>query len=101
MSWINAGEVYYMLARKHNPKAADEFLARLPSLPIRLVLPGEADIVAAARLKSAYRISYADAFAAALALKVNAAIITGDPEIRCMANVLTVQWIGPEPVSPA
>ena len=38
MSWINAGEVYYMLARKHDAKNAEEFLIRLPSLPIRLVL---------------------------------------------------------------
>ena len=69
MSWINAGEVYCMLARKHDSKAAEEFLTRLPSLPIRLVLPEEEDIIAAARLKSAHRLSYADAFAAALPRK--------------------------------
>jgi len=39
MRWINAGEVYYMLVRKHGQTAADEYLSRLPSLPIRLVLP--------------------------------------------------------------
>jgi len=26
MSWINAGEVYYMLARKHSATVAEEFL---------------------------------------------------------------------------
>jgi hypothetical protein len=41
MSWINVGEVYYMLARKHDSKAAEDFLTRLPSLPIRLVVPEE------------------------------------------------------------
>jgi predicted nucleic acid-binding protein len=95
MSWINAGEVYYMLARKHDPKAAGDFLTRLPSLPIRLVLPEEEDIIAAAKLKSTYKLSYADAFAVALAVKENAAVITGDPEIRDLANVLAVEWIGP------
>lgn len=94
MSWINAGEVYYMLARKHDPKAAEDFLTRLPSLPIRLVLPEEEDIIAAAKLKSIYKLSYADAFAVALAMKESAAVITGDPEIRDLANVLTVDWIG-------
>ena len=95
MSWINAGEVYYMLARKHDPKAAEDFLTRLPSLPIRLVLPEEEeDIIAAAKLKSSYKLSYADAFAVALAMKESAAVITGDPEIRDLANVLTVDWIG-------
>lgn len=94
MSWINAGEVYYMLSRKHGTKTAEDFLARLPSLPIRLVLPEEGDIVAAAKLKASYRISYADAFAAGLAIKEKAAVITGDPELRDLAGVLTVEWIG-------
>jgi uncharacterized protein len=95
MSWINAGEVYYMLARKHNAKPAEEFLTRLPSLPIQVVLPDEQDIVAAAKLKSARKISYADGFAAALAEKETAALITGDPELGEMADVLTIEWIGP------
>ena len=95
MSWINAGEVYYMLARKHDPKAAEDFLTRLPSLPIRLVLPEEEDIIAAAKRKSTYKLSYVGAFAVALAVNESAAVITGDPEIRDLANVLTVEWIGP------
>ena|SRR2546429_4247302 len=96
MSWINAGEVYYMLARKHDAKTAEEFLTRLPSLPFRLVLPEEQDIIAAAKLKSAHRLSYADAFAAALAVKETAALITGNPELRALVKVFTVEWIGPQ-----
>lgn len=94
MSWINAGEVYYMLSRKHDAKVAEEFLERLPSLPIRLVLPGAEDIIAAAKLKSTRRISYADGFAAALAQREGAALVTGDPELKAMTDVLTVEWIG-------
>jgi predicted nucleic acid-binding protein len=94
MSWINAGEVYYMLARKHGAAMADEFLTRVPSLPIRLVKPDEGAIIAAARLKSMYRISYADAFAAALAQRENAALITGDPELKGMSERLEIEWIG-------
>lgn len=97
MSWINAGEVYYMLSRKHDAKTAEEFLTRLPSLPIRLILP-EDDIIAAAKLKASYRISYADAFAAALAIKEKSAVITGDPELRDMGGVLTVEWIAGPPI---
>lgn len=97
MSWINAGEVYYMLARKQDLQTAEVFLTRLPSLPIRLVRPDEEDIIAAAKLKSLHRLSYADAFAAALAAKENAALITGDPELRELADVLAVEWIGLRP----
>jgi ribonuclease VapC len=86
MSCINAGEVYYMLSRKHDAIAAEDFLVRLPSLPIRLVLPAEDDIVAAARLKPTRRLSYADAFAVALAQKEGVPVITGDLEIRQLAE---------------
>lgn len=94
MSWINVGEVYYMLARKLNQKAADDFLRSLPALPIKMVLPTEADIVRAARLKSEWRISYADAFAAVLAQSQDASLITGDPEFLAMSSILKVEWLG-------
>jgi predicted nucleic acid-binding protein len=94
MSWINAGEVYYMLTRKHDARTAEQFLSRLPALPIRLLVPGEEDVIAAAKIKAARRVSYADAFAVALAVKENAAVITGDAEIRELADVVTVDWIG-------
>jgi predicted nucleic acid-binding protein len=94
MSWINAGEVYYMLARKHSATVAEEFLTRLPSLPIRLVKPDERAIIAAARLKSLRRISYADGFAAALAQNEGAALVTGDPELKGLSDLLEIEWIG-------
>jgi len=58
------------------------------------VKPDEGSIIAAARLKSLRRISYADGFAAALAQKEDAALITGDPELRGMSDVLEIEWIG-------
>jgi len=82
--------------RKHGAKVAEEFLTRLPSLPIRLVVPDEGDIVAAAKLKSTRRISYSGSFAAALAKKDDAALMTGDQELREMRDVINVEWIGTE-----
>ena len=97
MSWVNVGEVYYMASRKLDATRAEEFLKRLPSLPIRLVLPRDEDIIAAAKLKATRRISYADAFAAALAQSQGAALVTGDPELQAMSDVVMVEWIGPDP----
>ena len=94
MSWINAGEVYYMLVRKNGRFVADEFFTRLPSLPIRLVLPDEAAVMEAAKLKATRRISYADAFAAALAMREKAVLVTGDPEMRELTDILKVEWLG-------
>ena len=66
-------------------------------MPIRVVLPEEEDIIAAAKLKSARKISYADGFAAALAAEESAALIAGDPELRAMADGIIIEWIGPQP----
>jgi uncharacterized protein len=94
MSWINVGEVYYIVARRLGREKAEQFLRRVPSLPIRVVRPEEDDIIAAARLKGSNRLAYADAFAAALAIRENASIITGDPELAVMRDTLSVDWIG-------
>jgi ribonuclease VapC len=93
MSWMNVAEVYYISVRRHGPERAEEFLQRLPSLPIRIVLPDEAGILAAARVKVAHPIAFGDAFAIALAQAERATVITGDDEIRRCA-VVPVDWIG-------
>ncbi len=93
MSWINVGEAFYMIARKRSHPAAEEFLRRLPSLPIHLVLPTADSIIRAARIKSQSRLSYADAFAVDLAVQQQAGIVTGDPEIAALGFVKVV-WVG-------
>jgi len=93
MSWINVGEVIYMLVRKRSQRASEDFLRRLPSLPIRLVLPAADDFVRAARIKSKSKLSYADAFVVDLAVQEQAGIVTGDPEIAALGFVKVV-WVG-------
>lgn len=95
MSWINVGESYYIIAKRHPREQAEEFLHRLPSLPIRIVLPNEEDILAAARIKAAHPVAFADAFAIALAQAELASVMTGDEEIR-QCGVVPVDWIGPQ-----
>jgi predicted nucleic acid-binding protein len=95
MSWINAGESVYMTSRKKGAKAAAELEnALVESFPIELVLPEPANISAAARIKAAAKLSYAEAFALELARARHASIVTGDPEIRDAAGAEVV-WIGP------
>jgi predicted nucleic acid-binding protein len=93
MSWYNAAEVFYTLAKREGTETAEEFLSRLPSLPIRVVLPDEDGIVSAARIKGAHPVAFGDAFAIALAQSEDASVITGDNEIR-RCGVVQVDWIG-------
>jgi len=94
MSAINAGEVYYF-ARKYQDEAlAEEWRQLSGTLPITIEVPTMDEIWDAALLKGKYPISYADAFAAALALKYRCPLLTGDPDFRRVPG-LDLDWIGP------
>ena len=93
MSWMNVGEVFYIISKGHGHERAADFLKRLPSLPIRLVLPDENSIVAAAEVKAAHPVSFSEAFAIALAQSEKTSVITGDDEIR-RCGIVRVDWLG-------
>jgi predicted nucleic acid-binding protein len=88
MSWINLGEVFYLIARRKGRKQAGDVLNDIKLLPIKRHLPAESDMLSAALLKSSYTLSYADAFAVALAQKLDAEIYTGDPEIILLEDIV-------------
>jgi predicted nucleic acid-binding protein len=94
ISAINVGEVYYLIAKRLSPDSAEGFLKQFPSLPVKSVVPSETDIIEAARLKVRYRISYADSFAASLAIQQGVQLITGDPDFKRLLPSLELEWIG-------
>jgi PIN domain nuclease of toxin-antitoxin system len=90
MSSINLGEVYYALVRCHGLAVADDRTAAVRRA-IRVEAPDWPLVVAAARLKAARGISYADAFCVASAERHQVPLYTGDPEI--LALELPVQTV--------
>lgn len=93
MSAINVGEVYYFLRKRDSEKLAEEWRRSSRSIPVRIETPTLEDIWSAATLKGKFSISYADAFAAALALEHHCPLVTGDPEFRSVKD-LDIEWIG-------
>jgi len=93
MSAINAGEVYYYLRKYQGEALAESWRNSSRTLPITIEVPSGDEICDAAFIKGQYPISYADAFAAALAHKHRCALVTGDPEFRAVAD-LELDWIG-------
>lgn len=80
MSWINLGEVHYVVQRAHGPDEADAVVRDLrPRLALEA--PSPERVMDAARLKAQHRLSYADAFAAATAVACKGMLLTGDPEL--------------------
>lgn len=91
---INVGEVYYVVGRHRSLDAAERVMDHLRILPLEFVANDLEAVVAAARWKARYRISYADAFAAATADRFGATILTGDPEFEALGHRVEVEWIG-------
>lgn len=80
MSWINLGEVFYIVRRRHGESAAAEAVRDLRH-QIDAELPSAESVIATARIKSDHAMAYADAFAAATAIAHEAVLWTGDPEL--------------------
>jgi len=96
VSAINVGEVYYILLRRRGPEAAqraEETIFEQPRLDV--IAPTWERVRAAAEIKAAGGLSFADAFAAALARELSAPVVTGDPEFEAMERrgTIRVVWI--------
>jgi ribonuclease VapC len=96
MSWINLGEVYYSTAREWGAGRADMVLTRVRELPINLLSVTDEAVLRAARLKAVHKLSYADSFAAALAIELRCPLLTGDVDFLPLekAGILQVESIG-------
>ena len=93
MNEINIGEVYYITAKDRSMDQAEAFLHRLEMLPIEPVANSFADVLEAARIKARFPISYADAFAVSTAIRMNATIVTEDPEFHSVEHLVAVDWL--------
>ena len=80
MSWINLGEVLYILRRSVGVESAERTVRDVEGV-VRVSLPDRSLVMDAAAIKSNFAMSYADAFAAATAVQLDAALWTGDPEL--------------------
>ncbi|HEV8079572.1 MAG TPA: type II toxin-antitoxin system VapC family toxin [Chitinophagaceae bacterium] len=83
----NAGEIYYAIWRKSGKGMADACRIKLLQFQITII---EADLqltFEAATIKATHKLSYADAHAAALALHLNATVLTGDKEFNDLKNI--------------
>lgn len=93
MSIVNAGEVWYIIARRTSEADADRSMRELKQLGIKLV-DADWDIAHdAGRFKAKHRMSFADCFAAALAKQRNAHLVTGDQEFKQVEADVIIIWL--------
>ncbi len=93
MSVLNLGEVLYTVESRRGLEASQEVLAAVDQLPIAIVEIDRPLTLAAAKLKAASGIGYADCFVGALAQHLGCTIVTGDADFRQIEDVVPIQWM--------
>jgi len=96
MSVVNAGEVWYIVARRTSVAEADRTLQLLRDIGIRFIEADWTLTMIAASYKVEGKISYADCYAAALTKQNGAVLMTGDPEFKQLESQISILWLGPD-----
>jgi predicted nucleic acid-binding protein len=93
MSVVNFGEVYYHALRVGGERKARLVLEIIKALPIDIIEADMSITLQAAVFKAFNKMSYADAFAAALTKLEKAQLVTGDKEFKALENEIKINWV--------
>ena len=93
MTEVSYAEVQYMIRRKDGDAAWATIAGELKAAPIEFHPADRRLADTAADFKARFKISLADAFAAALAKEKKAELVTGDPEFKALAKEITINWL--------
>ena len=93
MSDVNYAEIKYSIVKKDGAPAWEDAARILQGLPIEFHSTTRALADTAADLKARFKMSLADAFAAALAKEKKAELLTGDPEFKLVEGDVKVSWL--------
>jgi len=96
LSVVNWGEIYCNTMREVSREAAEKQAREIAGLPIEIVgVDGENLGLTrqAAIFKATKRISYADAYAAALAKVRTGELVTGDSEFKQLEGEIKIDWL--------
>ena len=84
---------YYIVERRWGPEKLRAILAYITETSIQMFAADQSRILAAAHIKVQNQLSYAAAFAAALAQELEATLLTGDPEFEAVGSQITIEWL--------
>ncbi|MCL7452982.1 MAG: type II toxin-antitoxin system VapC family toxin [Anaerolineae bacterium] len=93
MTWVNAGEVAYIVERRWGAERLYAALAVIEATALEIVSVERELALMAAHIKAEHAVAYADAFAVALAEHRAAKLVTGDPEFKRLEGILDIHWL--------
>jgi predicted nucleic acid-binding protein len=100
ISAVNWGEVVYAVAHRLGLEAVRQLLNKLSNLQLTVAACTGEDAAEAALFKARFKIPYADAFAACLAIRNSAALITADYDFKTLPpEALKIEYLPAKPKS--
>ena len=93
MTEVNYAEVQYIIRRKDGAAAWATIAGELKAAPIEFHPVDRRLADTAADFKARFKLSLADAFAAALAKEKKAELITGDSEFKALEKEIKISWL--------
>ena len=90
---MNYAEVKYSIVRKDGAEAWEEAAKILQGLPIEFHPASRELADLAAGYKARFKLSLAEAFAAALAKEKKAELITSDPDYKVLEKEIKIGWL--------
>jgi predicted nucleic acid-binding protein len=94
-SFASLTEVEYITIQERSAADAKAALAIMQGWPVRWHHTDDLLCSEAAKLKADYKISFADAFVAATALRINAMLVHKDPEFDALDGVIKLHPLPP------
>ena len=94
MSWINVGEVYYIIQRRYDRKIAIDLIENVKAWPIELIESSHEQVIIAGDIKAKYPMSLGDSYAAALTIRVRGVLLTADKKFQQLENrIIKIKWL--------
>ena len=93
MTEVSYAEVQYIIRRKAGDAAWRAIAAELVAVAIQFHPADRRLADLAADFKARFKLSLADAFAAALAKEKKAELVTGDPEFKALEKDIKINWL--------
>lgn len=95
-SFVTLTELEYIRTQERDAQQAAELLAFVRSQPVQWRHSDDALCSAAAKLKAAHRLSFADSFVAATAQRIGAVLVHKDPEFNALSDVVRQRMLPPK-----
>jgi predicted nucleic acid-binding protein len=95
-SFASLTEVEYIIIQERSAADATVALAKLKGWPVQWHHTDDLLCSEAAKLKAAHKISFADAFVAATALRLDATLVHKDPDFDALKGIIKLHPLPPK-----